>query len=347
MGVTMRKTMGMAMRIAMRMLMPPAVRIPVRRVALAGQLAVLALPLFAGFGCSAAPDSAVENPAADGADSVDAAAPILSVELFGEGSISTELGEFATTFSPDGDTVYFNRLTADRERIDLVFSVRTESGWSAALPLAPLAGVRAIDPFMSHDGQRLYFSAGLPHESRAPDSYNIWFLERDAEGGWSPPSILPAQVNSDDDDIFNAIARDGTMVFSSRGEGVRRLYLTRQVGAEWEPRALLPFGAESGASNGTIHPDGRLIVFAMPGQTGFSDLFVSCRLNQGWGDPQILPTPLNSDFTDFAPGFGPGYLYFTSERPGVVPAMEDASRPPGDIYRTPITAIEAFCGQVG
>ncbi|NNF27040.1 MAG: hypothetical protein HKN73_07470, partial [Gemmatimonadetes bacterium] len=45
-----------------------------------------------------------------------------SVELFAPGVVSSTLPEFATTFTPSGDTVFFNRTTPDRSRIDLLFS---------------------------------------------------------------------------------------------------------------------------------------------------------------------------------------------------------------------------------
>ena len=36
--------------------------------------------------------------------------PSPTIELFGEGAISTEAPEFAIAFTPDGDTAFFNRV---------------------------------------------------------------------------------------------------------------------------------------------------------------------------------------------------------------------------------------------
>ena len=40
-------------------------------------------------------------------------------EMFGKGVISTEMPEFAISFSPDRKTVYFNRMSADRSEMRL------------------------------------------------------------------------------------------------------------------------------------------------------------------------------------------------------------------------------------
>ncbi len=48
-----------------------------------------------------------------------------------------------------------------------------------------------------------------------------------------------------------------------------------------------------------------------------------------------------SPFADFAPALSPDgrLVYFTSERPGVVPGGPDGERPPGDIYRVLAHAV--------
>lgn len=263
-----------------------------------------------------------------------------TVELFGEGAISTEAPEFATTFSLSGDTVWFNRTPPDRSRLDLFFAVRSGSGWSAAMLFPPLEGVVAIDPFVSLDGQRLYFSSDLVGAGTQEGSFNLWWIPLGDDG--AGPVAMPGPVNSDSSDVFNSFARDGRMVFSSRRDGYRAIY--EVVGGEV---ALVPLGADDdrSASNPAIHPDGELLVFASGSGDDPPDLFVSCRTDGEWGAPARLPEPINSAFTDFAPGFGPGFLYFTSERPGVVGAVPDGVRPPGDVYRTPVEHVERVCAE--
>jgi Tol biopolymer transport system component len=59
-----------------------------------------------------------------------------------------------------------------------------------------------------------------------------------------------------------------------------------------------------------------------------------------WSPAQNLGAAVNSPFADFAPAFSPDgkYLFFTSERPGVVPTPV-SGRPPGDIYQIDVTSL--------
>lgn len=270
-----------------------------------------------------------------------AEAPTWQVELFAPGVVSTELPEFAITFSPSGDSLFFNRTPADRSSLDLFYSVRADDTWSEAELFPPLDGVSAIDPFVSHDGERLYFSSDLEGAGTIAENFNLWWISLGDPG--AVPTPLSAPINSDSSDVFNSLARDGRMVFSSRRDGIRAIYEVASLDAP-VARVHLAMGGDGSASNPAIHPDGTLLVFASRDGGDAPDLFVSCQGTEGWGQPQRLPAPINSPFTDFAPGFGPGFLYFTSERPGVVGPMESGIRPPGDIYRTEVGPIEELCG---
>ena len=293
-----------------------------------GLLAVLAL----GLGCS--PDRSV--PAAERQPDKP------QIALFGPGVVSTELPEFATTFSPSGDTVFFNRTPPDRSRIDLLYSVRTSGAWSVPEGLSPMEGSRAIDPFMSADGKRLYFSSDTPIDGHPAGAFNLWFMER-TSSGWYDPVPLPGPINSDSSDVFNSFADDGTMVFSSRRDGIRRVYSTRLGAQGWSDPVVLRLGEMDAGSNPAISPAGNLIVISVRTEDGAPDLYVSCRSGSEWAEPRRLPEPVNSRFAEFAPGFTPTHLYFTSERPGVMEAVPDSVRPPGDIYRTPRAWIDAMC----
>jgi len=271
----------------------------------------------------------------------DAATGEPTVEMFAPGVVSTALPEFATSFSAGGDTVFFNRTSADRSTLDLLVAERTSDGWSEARLFEPTAGFVAIDPFAY--GDRLYFSSDLPFGDPLDTEFGLWFIER-VDGGWSLPRALPPPIRSDSSDVFNSLARNGTLVFSSRRNGGRQIYESRrlQVGGWSDPRRI-DLGPWASASNPAIDPDGRLLVVALSEGEMAPDLFVSCRSGEGWMAPQRLADPINSDFADFAPGFGVDHLYFTSERPGIAPAVPDGIRPPGDIYRTPLEHVLARC----
>lgn len=291
----------------------------------------LGLIVALGVGCKAsAPRD--DSPRAD-------AAP---VELVGAGTISTIAPEFATSLSPTGDTLFFNRASADRSEIVLLYSTRSGGAWGPPQPFGPTEGIRAIDPFIDATGRRVYFSSDLPMEGAPDGDFNLWFVGKTGDG-WSSPTALPTPINSDSSEVFNSFALDGTMVFSSNRDGVDRIYSSRLEGDGATEPIPIQFGAIHDGSNAAISPDGALIVFARSGPDGPSDLYVSCREDSGWNAPVLLPEPINSPYTDFAPGFSAGHLYFSSERPGVAGPVPESVRPPGDIYRTPLEGIASHC----
>lgn len=264
---------------------------------------------------------------------------------FAPGVISSPLPEFATTVTDDGATIAFNRTSADRDTMWILVSERTSDGWTEPRPLPFSTGTwRDVDPFFTPDGRRLYFSSNRP---TAPGDtiadFNTWFVERSAEG-WSAPRDPGAPLNSPATEIFVSITRDGEIFFSREdGEGPRHIVHARltATGAT-EPRPIafdLPASVRLG--NPAISPDGRTLVVAtrdLPGLGG-PDLYVSFRTGADWTRPVNAGARINSAHAEFAPAFSPDgrHLFFTSERPGVVSAEAATGRPPGDIYRVPVS----------
>jgi len=271
-----------------------------------------------------------------------AGAPEIRVELVGEGVISTEHPEFAASFSPGGDTIYFNRTPPDRSTLQLFFSSSVDGVWSTPQLFPATEGEAAVDPFVSLDGRRLYFSSNRPRDDSATPSFSLWYVER-METGWTEPRDLGGLINSDSSDVFNSLAADGTMVFSSRRSGTRRIYSTIWTESGWSEPQPLSFGDVDAASNPAISPDGTFIVISTSSPGSAPDLFVACRSGSEWGAPHRLPEPVNSEYAEFAPGISGDVLYFTSERPGVVGPQPDSVRPPGDIYRTPLSVASRMC----
>ena len=120
-----------------------------------------------------------------GAEQQDSA-PV-AASIYGEGSISSELPEFATSFSSDGKTIYFNRASADRSSLQILTSTLTNGQWSEPIALPFSDGKYFdVDPFVSSDGERLYFSSNRPVEGDSTKDFDTWYVER-VDNGWSEP----------------------------------------------------------------------------------------------------------------------------------------------------------------
>lgn len=263
--------------------------------------------------------------------------------MLAPGLISTELPEFATAFSPDGGTVYFNRTSADRQTIQILSSELRNGRWAEAKPLSFSDGTfMDVDPYISQDGKRLYFSSKRPLEGNEPKDFDIWYVEKSVDG-WGDPINLGSPVNSPRDEIYSTTATNGNLwfsVFDDEGDGVGIYRSVFENGAFQMPERVSIGSGKIRLTNPAIAPDESFLLL-VSGRNGQADLFVSWRTTDGsYADAVALGPAVNSNFTEFAPYISAdgAMLYFTSERPGIVAESAVEGRPPGDIYSIPITA---------
>lgn len=265
--------------------------------------------------------------------------------LFAPRTVSTDAPEFATSFSPDGREVYFNRASADRSALTIMVARRLpDAGWSAPVP-ASFSGVyRDVDPFVSPDGRRLFFSSDRPRRPGGERRFATWYVEH-TQGAWGAPVDPGPPLNSEAGDVFVSIARDGTLWFSSSRDGPSRVYESREVDGRWQVPTAVRFGDIDDAGNPLLAPSGRFGIVVRVPAGGTADLHVTCRTPGGWTTPAALGTAVNSSYADFAPGLSEDEqtLYFTSERPGIVGLQPPGTRPPGDVYQIDAAAAGIRC----
>ena len=269
-------------------------------------------------------------------------------ELFAPGAVSTVGREFATSFAPDGRTVYFN--TVEDGRIPIRYAVREGEGWSGHRALPWSDGVhRDVDPFVTPDGTRLVFCSDRPRPGDEPAEgeevdFDLWQAHRTANG-WGPPEPLPAPPNSAESEVFATFTTggDGLLQHPSAGRAaasVPQPARRRDLRAARATGARPPGGGLGGQPADRPGRELPRVHLRRPGRPGAMDLVLVTRTDDGgWSTPRVLPEPINSPYADFAPGLGPDgtTLYFTSERPGMV--AEDAvdGRPP----RGPVPRVVA------
>lgn len=263
--------------------------------------------------------------------------------IFGEGFVSTELPEFATTFSPDGTEVFFNRMPADRSRIEMLVSRFVDGSWTEAEAL-PFSGTyRDVDPFVSGDGSRLYFSSDRPDDDgQEAGDWNTWYVERDGSG-WGEPVRLGSEVNSEAAEIFVSLTDSGTLVFRRSNDDARDIYTAERKGEGFaSPQPIPGLGLED-PGNPLIARDGSFLIVASSVEGRSGDLFISFRQGNQWTPARNLGESVNSVYADFAPGLSPDgkYLFFTSERPGLVAETVEGRRP-GDIYQVELRALRGI-----
>ncbi|MCP5052473.1 MAG: hypothetical protein GY940_35220 [bacterium] len=262
--------------------------------------------------------------------------------IFAPGKVSTRAPEFGTAFSKDGKTVYFNVTNPDRSVIKLVSSTYEHHQWSQPVALPFSDGTyRDVDPFVSPDGTRLLFSSNRPGPTQAgSEDYDTWYVEKQ-DYGWSEPVNIGTPLNSEANEVFVSVTDKGTVYFSSNRDGERRIYRSEFAeGLYTQPQPLKIEGVTR-VGNPCISPDERFLIFVSAGKNKDGDLYISYFKDGAWTPAENLGTPVNSVYSEFAPGLSPDgkYLYFTSERPGIVAKGEVQGRPPGDIYRIELDSV--------
>jgi Tol biopolymer transport system component len=257
-----------------------------------------------------------------------------SPEVFAPGVVSTGAEEYRISFSPDGRTAYFARseafFPASRKATIMVTTLR-DGRWSAP-EVAPFSGRYSdLDPCVSPDGSRVYFSSIRPVAGAERADIDLWAVDR-AGDGWGEPRNL-AEVNSAGDELYPSVAGDGTLYFASDrpgGAGGWDIY-SAKVAAGGRYAGPTPLGEAINTTawefNPCLAPDGRTLVFTSlnrPGGFGLGDLYVSRFGPGGWDRAVSLGTPVNTADDEYHPSFShDGRSLFFVRRRGAG----------GDLYR--------------
>lgn len=238
------------------------------------------------------------------------------VSLFAPEDLLTG-NEFAISFTPDGREAYFTR-TGENGAMTIFQATFDGEDWSAP-QVASFSGThRDADPFVTYDGQRLFFMSFRPRTEDGPvlEAPDIWYVNREGNG-WSEPINLEV-VNTDFAEGFPSVSLDGTLYFPSNREGNNNdIYMSSiRKGAYTEPiRLSEAINTSASDSNPGISPDGNLLFFysSREGIQGAVDLFVSQKENGVWTKAVPLGNEINGPHAEYCPYVSPdmNFLFFS------------------------------------
>lgn len=244
------------------------------------------------------------------------ATPIKEPVAFADGVISTEEFESHPQFSPDGKTLYFVKSTPQFTGWTIYVSNFAKGSWSKPV-LAPFSGKhRDADPFITPDGKRLFFISDRPAQGKTASNMDVWYMEK-TPGGWGAPQHLGPEVNSDGDEWFPTLTKDGTLYFGSPrkgGLGGCDIWRCKPKGSRFQ--AAVNLGANINTAADEIEPfitsDGKTLIFNSdrPGSLGGLDFFVSRLGANGWEPPRHLDKRFNSPRVELSPKVTPDGHYF-------------------------------------
>lgn len=217
------------------------------------------------------------------------------------------------TYSPDGKEFYFTDLNS----MQIHVMKRGESGWGAPVKASFATEGRNYEPFVTKDNKRIYFVS-----TRAPGSgkWNgrIWSSERQADGSWGPERLVIDRETTAGF-WFPTSPEPNTLYFGatladSLGEG--DFYKATLQNGDWEIEHLNPpFNTPDYEWDPLVSPDGTYMIFESrrPGGYGETDIYVSFKMDNGWGDPINLGKPVNTSSYETAANITPDgkYMIYT------------------------------------
>lgn len=283
-------------------------------------------------------------------------------EVFSDGVISSPSEEWRITFTPDGKTAYFARSPVFfpfSRRATIYVSHQVSGAWSTPEVASFSGRYSDIDPFLSPDGQRLYFSSIRPVDGTIRGDIDLWYVERTASG-WSDAVHLGPEVNTPADELYPSVSGDGTLYFASGpffpqpGKHFD-IYAAERSGDGFAPRVALSAAvnaAPAGAAgeglqdawdfNPEVSVDGHTLVFTSlrPGGYGLGDLYVSHRRGGEWLPARNVGPAVNTEYDEYHPTLSRNgrELYFVRRiyRPDPFLFVR------GDFYRIETRNLDAF-----
>lgn len=211
---------------------------------------------------------------------------------FAPGIISTHYDEGATSFTPDGKTVYFTMG---------VFSTVCRSKFSGGKwgrpEVASFSGRWPDqDAFLSPDGKRLFYSSNRPIPGAPQDVQNnfddLWYVDNTGGDNWGEPHHLDTVINTGRcNDYAPSVDRNGTLYWCSpRRDGNKGMqgFYSLWLGDHYGPAKLIQIPGVDHIQDPFIAPNGKYLVF-LSGK----EFFVAMKQQDGWSPALKIGAPVS------------------------------------------------------
>jgi peptidoglycan-associated lipoprotein len=153
-------------------------------------------------------------------------------------NINTEFDEGVACTNEKANTMYFTaiRENKDGDMVTQIYMSKKDGiNWGEATRVAIFESdsIMVAHPALSIDEKTLYF---VSDKSGGQGGKDIWKVTGGA-GGWGNPENLGPQINTEGNEVFPFVHKDGTLYFSSDGHvgmGGLDIFMARPEGTNWE-----------------------------------------------------------------------------------------------------------------
>ena len=234
------------------------------------------------------------------------------------------------TFTEDGKTMYFASIRdGGMGNYDIYMSTYRRGRWNQAecLPSPVNTGKDEYDPFVTPDGERLFFASNRDNPGPYWDC-EIYVSDRDGVS-WSVPEIYDSTfVTPGKPDWGVAAPCDFHTFFFSSGRmpaqsGEVQMFQSERHAGRWSEPEPMPEPVNSGGWEATpyITPDGKtLYLNSGRGRSDKKDVDIWKfeYIDGEWKNAELMDGPFRSNGHDYDPCISPDgkRFYFTSDRDG-------------------------------
>jgi hypothetical protein len=264
--------------------------------------------------------------------------PGMEAKLFAPGIVNTGMFTRDIAMTPDGNEIYFSIIVGPNKLATIACTKRIDGRWTApeVVPQLGLAKYSSVEPAISPDGKRFYFSSNRPvaGKKQSVNDYDIWMMERQGDH-WGEPVNLGEPINTPNGEYFPSVTRDGTLYFTAPDPAKKQEYIwrARLRNGHYEKPEKLPPQVNAGKAryNAFVAPDGSYLIvpiYGMPDSRGGTNYYVTFHnADDSWTAPRNLGDAVNiNDDNQYSASVSPDgkYLFFISGR---MPSPEEMPSP--------------------
>lgn len=237
--------------------------------------------------------------------------------------VSTQIDKFNTSFSPDGNTIYYTATYQKLGITGIAFQKFENKNFSQPrfVPFIS-ADIPMTDVQISPDGNLMLFSTFKDYEGKPEGfNFNIWTSEF-KNGEWQQPTPFGSPIASSGNEFYPVMTNNRNIYYASDKGGNSDIYFSRFQDGQYLESIKLPdnINSEKREADAYVARDESFIIFVRvdePDGYGNSDLYISFRKDEmKWSDPINMGEDINSNQIDGSPYVTPdgNYLIFTSGR---------------------------------
>ena len=228
-----------------------------------------------------------------------------NLELFAPGTISNGYHNRDIAITPDGREIYTSVVLGNNSYSIIMVHKMVDGIWQEPVAASFSSGFRYLDvePVISPDGKKVLFVSNRPDPAngRSEENWDIWAAERKGDT-WGEPYNLGVPVNSESDEYFPSLARDGTIYFTRMEQETAANYIfrCRMEDGKYLEAEKLDKNVNCGRLrfNAMIAPDESFIIVSSAGREdslGGADYYIVFRNEEDqWSPPVNMGEKINS-----------------------------------------------------